>query len=78
MTRSLIGLAITAAVLSGCSLIPEYQRPQAPVAAHYPQGPAYQAANAADQAAVEQGWREFFHDPALQRLIQTEIGRAHV
>ncbi len=60
MTRSLIGLAITAAVLSGCSLIPEYQRPQAPVAAQYPQGPAYQATSAADQAAVEQGWREFF------------------
>ncbi|WP_367375293.1 AdeC/AdeK/OprM family multidrug efflux complex outer membrane factor [Pseudomonas lini] len=73
MTRSLIGLAISAAVLSGCSLIPEYQRPQAPVAAQYPQGPAYQATNAADQAAVEQGWREFFHDPALQRLIQTAL-----
>jgi multidrug efflux system outer membrane protein len=73
MTRSLIGLAISAAILSGCSLIPEYQRPQAPVAAQYPQGPAYQATNAADQAAVEQGWREFFHDPALQRLIQTAL-----
>lgn len=73
MNRSLIGLAITAAVLSGCSLIPEYQRPHAPVAAQYPQGPGYQAANAADQAAVEQGWREFFHDPALQRLIQTAL-----
>ncbi|MCS3514436.1 MULTISPECIES: AdeC/AdeK/OprM family multidrug efflux complex outer membrane factor [Pseudomonas] len=73
MTRSLIGLAISAAVLTGCSLIPEYQRPQAPVAAQYPQGPAYQATNAADQAAVEQGWREFFHDPALQRLIQTAL-----
>ncbi|WP_223473167.1 MULTISPECIES: AdeC/AdeK/OprM family multidrug efflux complex outer membrane factor [unclassified Pseudomonas] len=73
MTRSLIGLAISAAILSGCSLIPEYQRPQAPVAAQYPQGPAYQATNAADQAAVEQGWREFFHDPALQRLIQIAL-----
>ncbi|WP_405123625.1 AdeC/AdeK/OprM family multidrug efflux complex outer membrane factor [Pseudomonas sp. M20] len=73
MTRSLIGLAISAAVLSGCSLVPEYQRPQAPVAAQYPQGSAYQATFAADQAAVEQGWREFFHDPALQRLIQTAL-----
>ena len=67
MTKSLISLAITA-VLSGCSLIPEYQRPQVPVAAQYPQGPGYQSASAADQAAVEQGGREFFHDPALSLI----------
>ncbi|WP_339428359.1 MULTISPECIES: AdeC/AdeK/OprM family multidrug efflux complex outer membrane factor [unclassified Pseudomonas] len=73
MTKSLMSLAITAAVLSGCSLIPDYNRPQAPVAVQYPQGSAYQAANAADQAAAEQGWREFFHDPALQQLIQTAL-----
>lgn len=73
MTKSLMSLAITAALLGGCSLIPEYQRPPAPVAAQYPQGPAYPAANAADQAAEEQGWREFFHDPALQQLIQTAL-----
>lgn len=73
MTKSLMSLAITAAVLNGCSLIPEYNRPQAPVAVQYPQGFAYQAANAADQAAAEQGWREFFHDPAMQQLIQTAL-----
>ncbi|MBV4521142.1 AdeC/AdeK/OprM family multidrug efflux complex outer membrane factor [Pseudomonas sp. SWRI74] len=73
MTKPLMSLAITAAFVSGCSLIPEYNRPQAPVAAQYPQGSAYQAANAADQAAAEQGWREFFHDPALQQLIQTAL-----
>lgn len=69
MNRSLIGLAITAAMLSGCSLVPEYQRPDAPVATQYPKGPAYSAA----QAAEEQDWPTFFQDPALRLLIQTAL-----
>lgn len=73
MSKSLISLAVAAAVLSGCSLIPDYERPQAPVAAQYPQGPAYSAANAPAQAAAEQGWREFFRDPALRQLIDTAL-----
>ncbi|MFP6848018.1 MAG: AdeC/AdeK/OprM family multidrug efflux complex outer membrane factor [Pseudomonas sp.] len=73
MSKSLLSLAITAALLSGCSLIPEYQQPQAPIAAQYPQGAAYSPTAAANQAAAEQGWRQFFHDPALQQLIQTAL-----
>jgi multidrug efflux system outer membrane protein len=73
MSKSLLSLAITAALLSGCSLIPEYQQPQAPIAAQYPQGAAYSPKAAANQAAAEQGWRQFFHDPALQQLIQTAL-----
>ncbi|KTC49573.1 multidrug transporter [Pseudomonas fluorescens ABAC62] len=73
MSKSLLSLAVTAFVLSGCSLIPDYQRPDAPVAAQYPQGPAYSPAQAPNQAAAEQGWRQFFHDPALQQLIQTAL-----
>ena len=71
MSKSLLSLAITAIALSGCSLIPDYQRPEAPVAAQFPQGPAYSPKEAANVAAAEQGWRQFFHDPALQQLIQT-------
>ncbi len=73
MSKSLISLAVTAIILSGCSLIPEYKQPEAPVAAQYPQGPAYSPAEAANRAAAEQGWRQFFHDPALQQLIQTAL-----
>jgi multidrug efflux system outer membrane protein len=64
MSKSLISLAVTAFILGGCSLIPEYQQPAAPVPAQFPQGPAYSPAQAANQAAAEQGWRQFFHDPA--------------
>ncbi|MET0613608.1 MAG: AdeC/AdeK/OprM family multidrug efflux complex outer membrane factor, partial [Pseudomonas caspiana] len=73
MSKSLISLAVTAVILSGCSLIPEYKQPAAPVAAQYPQGPAYSPTEAANVAAAEQGWRQFFHDPALQQLIQTAL-----
>jgi multidrug efflux system outer membrane protein len=73
MSKSLLSLTIAAVVLSGCSLIPDYQRPEAPVAAQYPQGPAYEPAQAAGQAAAEQGWKQFFHDPALQQLIQVAL-----
>jgi multidrug efflux system outer membrane protein len=73
MSKSLISLAVTAFILGGCSLIPDYNQPAAPVAAQYPQGPAYSPAQAANVAASEQGWRQFFHDPALQQLIQTSL-----
>nr|WP_219856681.1 AdeC/AdeK/OprM family multidrug efflux complex outer membrane factor [Stutzerimonas kunmingensis] len=58
--------------LTGCSLIPDYQRPDAPVADDWPQGEAYQqgAAQAFEQTL---GWREFFRDPALQQLIEVAL-----
>ena len=70
MNKSLLSLALLA-TLGGCSLIPDYQRPESPVAAQWPQGPAY--ALGAAQAQHELGWREFFRDPALQQLIETAL-----
>ncbi|MBH8626931.1 lipoprotein, partial [Pseudomonas aeruginosa] len=59
MKRSFLSLAVAAVVLSGCSLIPDYQRPEAPVAAAYPQGQAYpgflmRPAGVAGEASVYQ------------------------
>ncbi|EWC42176.1 AdeC/AdeK/OprM family multidrug efflux complex outer membrane factor [Pseudomonas stutzeri] len=71
MNKSLLSLALFAA-LGGCSLIPEYQRPQAPVAADWPQGEAYSQAAVQSSARVL-GWREFFRDPALQQLIEVAL-----
>ncbi|TLP60214.1 MULTISPECIES: AdeC/AdeK/OprM family multidrug efflux complex outer membrane factor [Pseudomonas] len=73
MTKSLLSLAVTAFILGGCSLIPDYQTPESPVAVQWPQGPAYSPTESADVAAAEQGWRQFFHDPALQQLIQASL-----
>lgn len=76
MSKPLLSLALAAFTLGGCSLIPDYQQPSAKVAAQWPQGPAYAPNSAAEANAVvasEQGWRQFFRDPALQQLIQTAL-----
>ncbi|AXK56743.1 efflux transporter outer membrane subunit [Pseudomonas protegens] len=62
-------LAALALALGGCSLIPDYQRPAPPVAAHYPQGLAY--ASAAGTAGAD--WSGLFQDPLLQRLIHSAL-----
>jgi multidrug efflux system outer membrane protein len=69
-----MSLAVAVA-LGGCSLIPDYQRPDAPVDGAWPQGAAYTANDAAqaDVASAALGWREFFRDPALQRLVETAL-----
>ncbi|MDH1264957.1 AdeC/AdeK/OprM family multidrug efflux complex outer membrane factor [Pseudomonas sp. GD03944] len=76
MKQSLLTLAVTAVVLSGCSMIPDYQRPDAPVAGAWPQGEAYTGNDAAAQTgttAADLGWREFFRDPALQQLVEVAL-----
>ncbi|WPN96441.1 efflux transporter outer membrane subunit [Pseudomonas sp. MUP55] len=55
-------------MLGGCSLIPEYQRPDAPVPAHYPQDGVYRQAQAGALPPTAD-WQQLFHDPALQQLI---------
>ena len=74
MRKTLLFLAAVAA-LSGCSLIPKYERPAAPVDASFPQGDAYPKAAAADSAttAVNLGWHEYFADPRLRELIQVAL-----
>jgi multidrug efflux system outer membrane protein len=58
--------AAVIAALSACTMEPHYVRPAAPVPATW----AGSAAGAADQASVvDVGWRQFFPDPVLQRLI---------
>ncbi|WP_027896909.1 AdeC/AdeK/OprM family multidrug efflux complex outer membrane factor [Zestomonas thermotolerans] len=69
MRPSLLPLAVAATLLAGCSLIPDYQRPESPVADAYP---ATVGTTAGESAALL-GWREFFRDPALHRLIQIAL-----
>ena len=63
-------------LLAGCSLQPRYVRPDAPVAAAYPVGPAYAATSGAvagTPAAGDVGWRNFLTDPRLQQLVETAL-----
>jgi outer membrane protein, multidrug efflux system len=62
------------AVFNGCTLIPEYRRPAAPVPTEWPKGAAYtrQDGRATPQAAALP-WRSFITDPALQEIIETAL-----
>lgn len=75
MRQSLLSLAVASVLLGGCSMIPDYQRPEAPVDSLWPLGEAYTASGMSETntAADALGWREFFRDPALQRLVQTAL-----
>lgn len=61
------GLAPIAAalvlVLSGCSFIPTYERPEAPVAASWPSG------TAESPAATSVAWQDFVQAPRLRELL---------
>lgn len=70
--------AISAAVLTlglaACDMAPKYVRPQLPVPEASPQGAAYAQDMAGATVSAETGWREFFVDPRLVRVIETTLG----
>lgn len=78
--HALTALAV-ALLAAGCTLAPRYERPAAPVSGAFPAdgvyaaqpGAAPGARSANGQAAVDIGWREFFVDPRLQRLIEIAL-----
>jgi multidrug efflux system outer membrane protein len=65
-------------LLCGCSLAPKFTRPEAPVPAEWPKGPAYGETAATPGApeptvASDLKWREFFTDRRLQEVIAMAI-----
>lgn len=69
-TMRLIPVALAAAVLAaGCSLIPTYERPAAPVPTTFPGDPAQPPG----PAAATLPWQDFFTDPRLAGLIETAL-----
>jgi multidrug efflux system outer membrane protein len=72
-------LAVSAAaLLAGCSMIPTYERPAAPVAASYPDYSAYSTSATASAAttatpASSLAWQDFFADAKLRRLIELAL-----
>jgi outer membrane protein, multidrug efflux system len=53
----------------GCTMIPKYQRPGAPVAAHYPGAPQTNAG----PVAADIAWESFFAEERLKRLIELAL-----
>ena len=73
MRKHLISLLTVITLLAGCqSLAPEYQRPEADVPQTWPQGRA-NAALTPDLAAANLGWRDFFVDAKLRRLLELAL-----
>jgi len=64
LSASLLAIAL----LVGCTMEPRYQRPQADLAKEWPT-----AAGASVPAASDIGWREFFADARLQKLIELAL-----
>jgi len=67
---SLLSAVAAAALLAGCSLIPEYGRPAAPVAEQF-SGATSQDAGQTPSAAIP--WQDFFKDPRLVRLVDIAL-----
>jgi multidrug efflux system outer membrane protein len=75
MNRPSLLLAVAATALAGCTLAPDYERPNLPVAANWPAGEAYDPAppTGAVPSADSIGWRDFFADQRLQALISIAL-----
>ncbi len=59
------------ALLGGCSMVPPYARPAAPVPPAFPGGGASPAEGAAARPTLS--YREIFRDPRLQKLIEQAL-----
>jgi multidrug efflux system outer membrane protein len=66
--RALTALASVAVLLGGCSMIPKYNRPAAPVPPEFPSPPGGAAATAADTP-----WAQFFTDERLRRVVEMAL-----
>ncbi len=67
MSKAFAAIGTVSALLAGCTMMPKYERPPAPVSEAWPTRPA--ATNATNNAAADIDWREFFDDPRLRQLI---------
>ena len=68
VTLSVLGAAL---LLGGCSMIPKYERPAAPVAGHWPVTGA--AAFTPAAAAADMEWQSFFTDAKLRQLMAAAL-----
>lgn len=69
-----LGAVALSLALTACDMAPKYVRPELPVPATSPQGPAYTPADG--QGAIvpaDTGWRDFFTDAGLARVIETAL-----
>lgn len=64
-----LGVSALAVLLAGCSMIPRYERPAAPVASQWPASAGIAADAVVGASPADVPWREFVGDDRLRRLI---------
>ena len=69
MSKTQLSILAVALALSGCTMIPKYERPVAPVAAQYPGATESQKESAASDIA----WQNFFAEERLKKLIELAL-----
>ena len=69
LSRKLFGSIALVAALSGCSLMPDYQCPAAPVAAAWPDN----AQPGGARRVADTDWQHYYPDPRLQGLITAAL-----
>lgn len=74
--KPLVSLIVLCALVPGCSLMPDFVRPKAPVADNWPTASqqglhAYPSTEIA--LAADIGWREFFVDEKLRKVIELAL-----
>ena len=70
MMRNALTIILVTACLTGCTMVPRYARPAPPIPAGWPTGAAYKADDSpTGPPAADVGWREFYADERLQKVI---------
>ena len=68
MTKKITHLALAlVTLLTGCSMLPTYERPAAPVPTGFPN------VAASESHATLPSWRTYFAEPRLQQLIELAL-----
>jgi multidrug efflux system outer membrane protein len=78
MNKTILTAVVSTMLLSGCSFIPDYLRPDMPVSLFWPTGPAYDNAGQGQGATGTQleadlEWKDFFRNPELRGLIKQAL-----
>jgi multidrug efflux system outer membrane protein len=76
MKKTTFIIMLAALYVTACgTLAPTYKRPEAPVPAQWPSGPSSKGAGetAAGKSVADIGWREFYSDERLQKVIELAL-----
>ncbi len=72
--RKNISILIFSALLLSCTMIPEYQKPSAPIPSEWPKGDAYSSIKYEGvPKAFELSWKEFLRDEKLCQVVEKAL-----